>query len=232
MIVIATDAAFPPFHLIDDNGMVSGYDIELARAVLRSAGYETQTVVRPYGELLPGLLKRRHDLVAATTGITPERQRSYLFSTPYFETCQAVLVRVGEHEPKTLGELAGRRVGAAGTGTSARALRNLPGVERVRLGKGTQGLPALLSGEIDALVIDEFEVVSAARKDSDRLNVLDEPAALESYGFVLAPDQAQLARQVNAALQKLRDDGTIARLKQRFGLNRDRDWPIAAFRLR
>ena len=102
---IVSDATFAPFHYIGDGGAPTGFDIELARLIAERAGLEPIVEVLPYGELFEGLSAKTHDVVAATTGWTAERAATYLFTEPYFVTCQAALVRVGADEPATLGEL-------------------------------------------------------------------------------------------------------------------------------
>jgi cystine transport system substrate-binding protein len=236
-VTIATDATFPPFHYVDESGQVAGFDVALAVALLRRAGYETpRVIVMPYEELFDGLLSGRHDVVAATTGITPERQARYLLSDPYFETCQAVLVRQAAGEPERLGDLAGRRVGAAGAMTSAMALERLSASVPVVLTKrdvtenmirGDGRVPLLESGTIDALIVDEFEAVDAARASQGRLRVLPQPAALEQYAFVLSPRNFALKQALDEALQELRKDGTLARIAKEYGVDRGADWPIS-----
>jgi ABC-type amino acid transport substrate-binding protein len=235
-ITIATDATFPPFHFVDSAGRVTGFDVELARALLRRAGYpEPEVRVSDYNALFDGLLSGRHDIVAATTGVTAERQSRYLLSAPYFRTCQAVLVRHGENEPRTLDDLAGRKVGAAGAMTSAMALEGLADAVAVILTKSEVSadmirddgrVPLLESGAIDALVVDEFEAVDAARTSGGVLRVLAEPAALEQYALVLAPGDHSLKAALDASLDALRADGTLSALEQEFGLDRADDWPV------
>lgn len=226
-IVVATDAAFPPFHERTADGAIVGYDIDVVREALRRGGLECEVrVVRPYAALFDGLLSGSHDVVAATTGITPERRERFRFSPPYFKTCQAVIVRIGPGEPNSLAELEGRRVGAAGDGTSARALTELKGVTPVKLEGGADGVPALLERRIDAFIIDEFEAVPFARARAAELRVLPEPAALESYGLVTAPGRGRLWRVLNAAIDEMSRDGTLDRLRAARGLVRGDDWPV------
>jgi ABC-type amino acid transport substrate-binding protein len=223
---IASDATFPPFHFIGKSGEPTGFEIELARLVAEREGFQTKVVVLPYDDLLPGLATGRHQLVAATTGITPEREKLYLFTRPYFETCQAALVRVGKDEPETLSDLAGRRVGAAGAGTSARALAGLQGVVPVALGKGEAGVPSLEQGKIDALILDEFGAVRAARASNGRLRVLEQPVAKERYAFVLSRASEDLKEAFDAAIDALEREGRLEELKKKFGVERDDDWPV------
>lgn len=223
---IASDATFAPFHFVDDSGAITGFEIELARLAADRAGFSAEVVVVSYDRLFSGLSKGDHDLVAATTGRTAEREREYLFTTPYFHTCQAALVRAGEGEPASVTELRGRRVGASGSGTSALALKQLTESEAVLLGKGQEGVPALVDGAIDALIVDEYDAVEAARASDGRLEVLAEPVALETYAFVLANDRLEIRNALDQALAELERDGTIDALQDRFGVRRDEDWPV------
>jgi len=222
---IASDATFAPFHLVDGNGTPTGFDIELARAVAREAGFDPQVVVLDYAALFSGLKDNTHDVVAATTGITPEREEIYLFSEPYFATCQVAVVRIGPGEARSVADLGDKRIGASGAGTSFKAMQTLDG-ELVSLADG-QGQSALADGRIDAWIVDEFDGVGVARASQGKLLVLPEPVALERYGFVLGRDQQALKSQLDRALAVLMERGEVDRLKAEFGIERGPDWPVA-----
>ncbi len=221
---IATDATFAPFHLIDAAGQTTGFDVELARAVAIHAGYEPEVIVLPYADLFTGLTDGSHDLVAATTGITRNRQQTYRFSMPYFTTCQVAVVRRGSSEPQAVAELKGKRIGASGAGTSFHAMQLIDGVH-VSLEDG-EGISSLQNDAIDAWIVDEFDGVGAARASNGGLDVLAEGIAKEQYGFVLALDQTDLQGKLNSSLSVLESDGVVAELMQRFGVARAADWPV------
>lgn len=223
-LLIASDATFAPFHIINESGHATGFDIELARAVAVHAEFEPEVVVLPYADLFSGLRAGTHDMVAATTGITAERQKTYRFSEPYFTTCQVAVVRNEAGEPRTIADLKSKRIGAAGDGTSAQAMQMIEGTH-VALSDG-QGVSALLGNAIDAWIVDEFDGVGAARESNDRLRVLAEGIANEQYGFVLASDRADLQTRINASLASLVNDGVVAELQARFGVERGPDWPV------
>lgn len=223
-LLIASDATFAPFHLIDDSGQATGFDIELARAVAIHAGYAPEVVVLSYADLFSGLRAGTHDVVAASTGITAERQKTYRFSEPYFTTCQVAVVRLESGEPQTIDELQGKRIGASGTGTSASAMQMIDGTH-VMLGDG-EGVSSLLDNSIDAWIVDEFDGAGAARESSGQLRVLAEGIANEHYGFVLALDRSDLQTHINSSLVALENDGVVAELQARFGVERGPDWPV------
>lgn len=222
---VATDATFAPFHFIDQKGTVTGFDVELARAVARHAGFSVEILVRPYDELFTGLDAGSHDLVAATTGITAEREQHFDFSAPYFDTCQAAVVRTGFGEPLHVIQLAERRIGASGTGTSANAMYETQAAEHVSIPEG-EGVNMLQSRRIDAWIVDEFDAVAVARGSHGELAVLPEPVATERYGFVMARGSDELKARLDASLAALSEDRQVDDLKRRFGVRRDAEWPV------
>ncbi len=223
-LLIASDATFAPFHLLNEAGEPTGFDIELARAVASHAGFEPEVVVLAYAELFTGLSAGSHDLVAATTGITTEREQNYLFSQPYFTTCQVAVVRTGPMEPRRTTDLNGRRIGASGNGTSASAMRSITGAH-VRINDGA-GVRSLQEHLIDAWIVDEFDGVVAARDSGGQLRVLRTGIAKEQYGLVLARNRAELQSLLDKSLSALRKNGTLDALSVRFGLQREHDWPV------
>jgi len=222
---IATDAAFPPFHFVTDGGRPDGFEIRLARLVADAAGFDAEVLLKPYDELLPGLDENGHDVVAATTGITAERQQRFLFSRPYFSTCQVAVVRSGVAEPQDLSDLDGLRLGAAGSGTSRRAMRSVDAVH-VSIGDG-EGLQLLASGTIDAWIVDEYEGVTAVRTRGERLRLLADGLVAERYAFVLAQGRKDLKKALDDALDTLLENGSVDELGRQFGLHRDADWPVS-----
>jgi len=223
---VATDAVFAPFHYVDDSGALAGFDIEVARRALERSGSRAQFArAKSYAALFTGLLGGAHDVVAATTGITPQRQERYGFTRPYFVTCLAILVRAGSGEPGTPADLVGRSIAASAGTTSAAAAHRVEGARVMETSRWRDSLAALRAGEVDAVIIDEFEAVPFARAAED-LEVLQDPVATESYGLVLRLDDADLRHRLDAAIDAMEADGTLAELRAQFGLDRSASWPV------
>ena len=222
----ATDAVFPPFHFVDEDGSLAGFDIELVRQAAQRAGLEIDIARAPsYAALFEELTAGKIDVVAATTGITAERQERFAFTRPYFVTCLAAVVRTGADEPRTPDELAGRAVAASAGTTSASAAHRIRGARVLETMRWRDSLAALRAGEVDAVIIDEFEAVPFSRSAPD-LDVLPAPVAIESYGLVLRKSDHELRRKLNDAIESMESDGTLALLATRFGLERSASWPV------
>jgi len=224
VVRIATDATFAPFHYINSDGDPTGFDVELARAVVIDAGFRAQVIVLPYDELFSGLLAGSHDLVAASTGITEVRQRKYRFSRPYFKTCQVAVVRTGATEPEAIVDLVGLKIGASGEGTSAQAMRLVDGMH-IPIPEG-QSIDLLLDRSIDAWIVDEFDAVTAAQDSNGRLRVLGEGISTEQYGLVFARDNRALQEKLDVSLRKIIDSGAVENLLRAHNVQRETDWPV------
>jgi ABC-type amino acid transport substrate-binding protein len=216
---VASDLDNRPFAWVDDAGTPHGRDVEMMQAVADRLGRKLVWTRQPFETLLPAAEAGEVDVVCATLGVTPERERLVAFSIPYFHTELACVTLAAPGAPRTLAELAGRRVGAGAGTTSARALA-LRAPQAIAVLENKAGLPALerlTSGAVDALVMDgpaADALVASAPGVLVRLPVSFGP---EDYALVLPPNSALLA-PVDGVLRGLELDGTLARLDAAYGL--------------
>ena len=77
-----------------------------------------------------------------------------------------------------------------------------------RYNKGADAIQALRQGKIDCVVIDEQPAIKFVEQNSG-LRILEEEFTLEDYAFVIAKEDETLLADVNAALEKLKEDGTV-----------------------
>jgi len=219
-LVVGSDLDNRPFAWVDAGGRPRGRDVEMMERLASALGRGLVWRRMPFDALLDAAEAGRVDLVCATLGITPERAERVRFTRPYFETAQRVVVRAGPGEPRSLDELAGRRVAASAGTTSERALRTaLPRAESV-LGGGKE-LPArerLAHGEVDAVVLDGPNAEALVAGSGGELALLEEPVARERYALALPRTGAELAARLDRALTELERAGELAELDRRFGL--------------
>jgi len=92
-LVVATDATFPPFEIVDEQTKeLTGFDIELMRAVAAKAGFEVEFVNLPFDPMLAGVIDCQYDAAIAAITITDERKAQMSFSSPYINAGQIVVV--------------------------------------------------------------------------------------------------------------------------------------------
>lgn len=77
-----------------------------------------------------------------------------------------------------------------------------------RFSKGADAIIALNSGKLDCVIIDAEPAKAFVAKNAD-LKILDEPFEIEEYAIAVAKENTELTADINGALKKLKEDGTL-----------------------
>jgi polar amino acid transport system substrate-binding protein len=223
-LMVASAYPDPPFDLIE-NGSVSGFDIELMRAICARLGLALQPVRYSGGDfngIFNGLANRSYDAVISGTTITPERSAVVLFSQPYLEFNQGIAVnRRSTPNVASAGDLHGLTAGIQSGNTSdfvAKRLLAEGAIAEIKYypydGIAT-ALDDLEAGRI-GLVIKLHPVISWLVKDRPSLSVAIEVPTHEKLGIAFAKQNEALCEAVNRALATLRGNGQFVRLQARW----------------
>lgn len=208
-LTICSDAPYEPFEMQVD-GEWTGFDMDLINAVATALELEPAVIVVPFDGiwLLPAA--GECDIVVSAMTITEERAESTLFTDPYFDADQSLLVRAEQAEEfATLASLAGKNI-AVQTGTTGEtyAQEHKPeGATLISFDEPAAMFLALASGEVDA-ILQDLPVNGFRSTQDDSMVVTETFPTGEQYGFAVDPDNAGLAQAVNAELAALRDAGT------------------------
>jgi ABC-type amino acid transport substrate-binding protein len=213
-LLVGTDTPYPPFE-IGQPPDITGYDIEVGRAVAEKLGLTPTFQDTSFDTIFRDLSQGKFDFVLAATTITPDRQQKVDFTDPYYAADQALVVTPGS-DIKTPEDLADKTVGAqdgttgedyANDETDASDVRGYP--------EGPDAINALKAGQVDATIIDQPVAVDALEK-SGGIEIATTIPTGELYGIPVAKDNDTLREKMNAALQEMKDDGTLAELYQKY----------------
>ena len=130
-----TTTDFPPFNFIDGNGRLSGFHVDLARAIcaeLESAA-KCQIQALPWGELDGALLSGQGEAVMAGIAVTAQAREKYAFSRPYLQfPGRFVMPRTTAVTEPIFEKMQGKRIGVlAGSGHERMLRAYFPGVSVV-----------------------------------------------------------------------------------------------------
>ena len=214
VLTVGTDATFPPMEFVD-NGKRTGFDIELVEAIGKTMGRKIEWVDIDFKGLVPGLISKRFDMAVSAIYITDERRKVVDFSDPYFAGGLVVLTtRAGPI--KTLKDLDGKKVTVqVGTKSVGYLKDNYPKVERVEVEKNQEMFNLVEIGRADAAVTGK-PAAKVFAQAKPALQVLDEQLTTEEYGIAVRKDTPELRAAVNAALKKIKADGTYDKLVQKW----------------
>jgi polar amino acid transport system substrate-binding protein len=213
-LAVCSDLPYPPFEFRNDEGEFTGFDLELMREIATRLDMELEVIDQPFEGIWLAPAAGDCDIVASAMTITDEREEQALFSEPYFDADQSLMVRAEDEERfATLDDLENATIGVQTDTTGEDYAR-----ENTPAGAEVSGFPdadalflALESGEIDA-ILQDFPV-NAYRAQQDEAVVVTETFPTgEQYGFATSQDNQDLIDDVNEQLDAMREDGTYARI--------------------
>jgi len=224
-----TDSEFPPFHYYDEDGVLTGFDVDLARAICLELGTQCDIRAVPWNELLPALRRGDADAVIAAQRITPSLLEQFDVTDRYFYTAAWFAgLRGGQRQVITPEQLERRRIAVArGSPHEAylrtffreSAIETTETVEQAREAM-RQGRADLVFGDGIGLV---FWVNGSISQDCCELKggPFFEPKFFGDGLAITVPRQdVELKRMINRALERLRRSGRYEELILRYFPNR------------
>jgi polar amino acid transport system substrate-binding protein len=213
-LVMATNAAFPPFEFVNEAGEFDGFDVHLARAIADILGKELVISDMEFTAALAAVTTGQADVAIAAITIRADRLETMDFSIPYFETTIVAIVP-DDSEIVTPADLSDKRIAVQfGTTSDLFCEDYLPEAEITRLNRAPDTVLELNNGRVDAIVVDRA-VADQFINDNPGLRILDEPLGSESYGIAMNKG-SDLRIPINDALQQLKNSGEYQRIYNMF----------------
>ena len=216
-LVIGTEGTYRPFTYHEGgSGDLTGYDVDVARAVGDELGVDVKFEETQWDAIFAGLDAGRFDMIANQVSITPEREQDYDFSTPYTVSPGVVVVKDGDTSISSFADLKGKTTAQSLTSNwYDLAKQNGANIENVE--GWAQAVTLLEQGRVDATVNDKLTYLDYEKTSGD--TGLDIAATTDDEAhnaFAFRKGSGDLVKAVDAALAKLRKDGTLAKISQKY----------------
>ena len=209
----ATAAEYPPFEYMI-NGEIKGFDIDRAKLVAKEMGKTAVFDNIKFSTILPAITTGQDDAAIATITITPNREKNFDFTAPYYFEGMAVIYKI-DAPVKNIEQLAGKKIAAQlGSVMEIWLRKHVPGETITILNNNNQAVEALISGHVDGVLMDGAQGAVFSQKHPG-LSFTVITKAEDGYGIALKKGSA-LTAQMNQALKKLSDQGVIEKLKSKW----------------
>ena len=219
-LTMSTNAQFPPYEMVADDGSFEGIDVEIAAAIAEKLGLELQVDDMDFDSALLAAQNGKSDMVMAGVTITDERLAVMDFSDTYANGVQVVIVKE-DSDITSIADLEGKMIGTQQGTTgyiycSADPEDDGFGEDHVTAyADGATAVQALINGQVDCVVIDNAPAQEFV-KANPGLKILDTEFANEDYAIGVAKGNTALLDAINTALKELIADGTVQEIIDKY----------------
>ena len=216
-LTIGTEGTYRPFsYHADGSGDLTGYDVDVARAVADQLGVTAEFEETQWDAIFAGLEAGRFDTIANQVSITPEREASYAFSTPYTYSTGVIVVPTDDDSITSFDDLAGKTTAQSLT-SNWYTLATESGATVQSVEGWAQSVALVEQGRVDATVNDKLTYLDYKKQTGAAgLKIAAETEDRSESAFAFAPEGTALAEAVSEALATLSADGTLAAISDTY----------------
>lgn len=218
--VMGFDENFPPMGYKDENGELTGFDVELAQEVAKHMNINVKLQPINWKAKEMELNSGNVDVLWNGFTITDERKEALLMSDPYMQNEQVVVV-TKDSPIKKLADLAGKKLAVQDGSSAQAAIADNPELaasigEQVNFTDNVMAMMDVYSGNTDALAVDSIVADYYLAKDPGKYVILEETLAPEEYGIGFRKGEEAFMNAVMDALKKMKEDGTAAQISEKW----------------
>ncbi|GKU83233.1 amino acid ABC transporter substrate-binding protein [Niallia sp. NCCP-28] len=218
-LVVGTEGTYPPFSYHDDNGKLTGFDVEISEEVAKRLGVKAEFKETQWDAMFAGLDAKRFDMIANQVGINDERKEKYSFSDPYISS-SAVLIARSDSDVKSFEDIKGLKAAQSLTSNYGEMAKSY-GAELVGVDGFNQSAELLNSKRVDVTINDKLSFLDYKKqKPNAKIEIVDSADDVSQSGLMFRKDNDTLVDAVNKALKEMIDDGTYTKISEKwFGEN-------------
>ncbi len=225
ILLVGTTGDYRPLSFLEDNGTYWGFGIEVANEIANHLGVKTEFVQTSWPTLTADVLAepQRFDLAIGGITITDARRETMLMSEGYLANGKTILCRASEaNQYQSLADIDKPEVrvmvnpGGLNEKFAREHLKNTVPIVHQK----NEEIPALIAkGEADIMITEITEAPYYVQSDP-RLAapLLNEPFTHGEIGVLMRKGQEDLLQTVNSVIQRLKSDGTLRCLHEKYGL--------------
>ncbi|MBG6225800.1 cystine transport system substrate-binding protein [Arthrobacter sp. CAN_A2] len=217
VLTVGTEGTYKPFSYHEDgSGDLTGYDVEVITAVAEKMGVEAEFEETQWDAIFAGLEAGRFDVIANQVSITDQREETYDFSVPYTVSSGVIVTSADNEEISSFEDLEGKTTAQSLTSNwNELATESGANVEPVE--GWAQSVTLLEQGRVDATINDELTYLdyqNTTRNDGIKIAATTDETSRSAVA--VRKGSTELVDAIDAALDELRADGTLAEISGKY----------------
>jgi len=225
-LVVGMEAAYVPYEFFKD-GQIIGYDPDIMAIIGPKLGVKVQFIDTAWSGIIPALYAGKFDCIVSAMTITQPRAEKVLFSMPYADASNAILLRADETRVKTADDLSGKIVGVQLGSAAAGIIKTFeaklkaaakPGYAEVKEYEHyPEAYQDLLNKRVDAVVNSRSTMMVVMRDAPGKFKMIGGVSDITAYfGMAFRKEDAALRDFINTELAQMKQDGTLAKLQDKW----------------
>lgn len=214
---VGMEGTFAPYTYHDEDGNLTGYEVDVAEAIGEKIGYEVEFIETEWDSMFEALDADGFDVVMNQVAITDERKENYDFSTPYIYTKPVLIVKADNTDIHSFEDIAGKKA-AEGLTSNFNQIAQSYGAEILGQDEFALAMECVLRGEADCTINDEltYGYWRTVKGDNTSTQIVDESDDVTCSGIVMKKGNEELLELLNGAVEELLADGTIAEISEKY----------------
>jgi len=215
---VGTAGDYPPYAYHNESGALTGFDVEIAKALAQRLGTKVQLIEGKWDGLIAGLDARRYDAVIDEVLISESRKARYDFSAPYIVTPIVLIVPTNNTDIHGFADLKGKKVAQTVTSTFAK-LAESNGGEVIPVQSASESFELLTEGRVDAVIHDKPTYLDFQHKRQAKLKIVateTSGATPSEAGVVIRKDNPELLSAIDKALADIKANGTYSDISKKY----------------
>jgi polar amino acid transport system substrate-binding protein len=223
---VGCEAAYVPFTYRDSSGKIVGFDVDIVGRYLAPIGVKPDFIDTQWSGVIPALYAGRFDMVP-TMSYTKERLERVLFSIPYADASQALLIRAADKDKiKTIADMSGRILGIK-LGSPGETLKlKLDQQLKTERGAGFKDVKtyddhpaaylALAQGSVDG-VLNTVPTLAVVMRDKPAAFAMVSNVGSDNWhGYAFRKEDKELADFINGRITAMKQSGELYELQEKW----------------
>lgn len=213
-LTVGTEGTYAPFTFHNEEGELTGYDVEVIKEVAKRMGAEVEFMETQWDSMFAGLNSKRFDLIANQVGINEDRLANYDFSTPYTYSSSVIVTPTKTTDITSFEDLKGKKSAQSLTSNYG-AIAEENGAELVGVEGLAQSIQLIKQGRADVTVNDKLAVLDYMKNQNDKdVKIVAESDDVSEMAFTFNKGNEELVEAVNEQLAAMKEDGTLTKISQ------------------
>ena len=203
VLTVGMEGTYAPYTYHDENGTLTGFEVDMANAIGEKMGYDVQFVETEWDSITAALDAGNFDVVMNQVTITDERKEKFDFSTPYIYSKPVLIVAADNTDINSFEDINGKKAAEGLTSNfSDIAL----------------AMECVLSGEADCAINDELTYAywKQQKGGEDSTKIVAETDNVNSSAIMVKKGNDELIEKLNYAIDELLADGTVKEISEKY----------------